>query len=720
MRALYEEILNVLDVVAFRKQSDDHFKPLSPMPAWISEIYAMETGENINFSELSPFLENFFIDAEPHWQSGKQSRISSGVWTEFDHNNQQHQLEAYAFSVEGTPLLLIMDLSKTFRDRYHVYQKAREIALENEQLVVELHLRQRQLQSQLEQQLGEPTPFEKISTSVMENSSAVLICEPDGTVQVINKALVNIYRFDLEHDHKMTSMLDQWIKEAEKLYPEIKRVLASGSYWEGEFESSDITGKGKWIRLTIGPVVDDLGSISHYICIANDISEIRKSSRELEKLTDFDLITQLPNRHSFWKKMTWAVDECTMNKRRLVLFYIDLDHFKRVNESLGHHAGDFLLCTIATRIKHCVKKVDVIAHLGGDEFAVIAMIEKVQDMENVALRMLDAIRPTVSIEKSDIRLTASIGIACFPRDGHDATTLMKHADLAMFFAKEQGRNQYQFYEPTISNQFLSRLNLEKDLDLAIEQKQFELYYQPQICLNKDPYIRIEALIRWQHPDQGLLGPVKFIPFAEETGQVQQIGDWVLNQACEQAREFLDQGLDVIIAINISASQLRRGDFTDLVESSLSRYELDPKHLELEITETCLLGHMEPAIEALTHLRKKGVTISLDDFGTGFSSLNYLKSLPVDNLKIDQSFVRELLDDENSQAITSSIIRLAHELKMRVIAEGVETKEQLAFLKTQNCDYFQGYLFQRPMALAQLKEYISGYGGNGVKDIGGTI
>ena len=697
------KIFTSLNMALFERLEDNRFKPVCDIPAWFNSVYAMPNSGTMDLARASPFLENFLIDALPTWNNKKSVKIASGVWTETDNNHQQYQLEAYAIHQSGMNILVLADLTDSFQDRHHVYQRAREIALENEKLVLGLKHHQRELQATLEEKLELKYSLDMISNSVDNNTSAVLICEKNGQVEVINRALVDIYHFNPKHPGENHSMLKQWLKEAEGIYPEMQRVIASGAYWEGEFESRDIQGIKKWIRLAVGPVLDDHGAISHYVCIANDISEIRKSSRELEKLTDYDLTTHLPNRHNFWKRITRTIDDSLADHTSFALFYIDLDHFKRINESLGHHAGDFMLSTLASRLSNHIKRRDFIAHLGGDEFAVIANLDSLEEIQGMATRLLAEINYPINLDNTQLKISASIGIALFPKDGHDATTLMKHADLAMFHAKELGRNQHQLFNININKRFISRLNIQNDLTDAIDKNQFKLLYQPQISLTKGPEFRIEALIRWHHPEKGLISPASFIPLAEESGQIHEIGRWVLETACQQAVELRKQGYDVNVGVNVSACQARKEGFIDIVESALSQAGLPPSQLEVEITETSLLQEMDTVITMLSKLRREGITVSLDDFGSGFSSLNYLKSLPVDNIKIDQSFVKELPKNEESKAITSSIIRLAHELRMNVIAEGVETIDQLDFLKSQGCDFVQGYLFYRPIDSNQLSQ-----------------
>lgn len=696
MNNFFSEVLQGLDIALFERRSSSRFQPVGHLPHWCGSFFSPTEKNLFDLAMQSPFLENFLIDAETYWEAPSVSRLASGIWTEVNAQRISRPLEAFALVADGRQLLAIFDLSSNFEDQRQVYQRARELALSQEKLTLELNQKQRQLQAALEHRVANQEPFEVIANTVASNASAVLICDVSGRIQIANKALIDIFHIDSNEPPQQRSVLERWLQEAEGVYPEIKRVVTSGSYWEGEFESTDLQGEKKWIRLNIGPVSDPDGNVTHYICIANDVSDVHHSDNSMDRLNDIDLVTQLHNRHYFWRKITEAIEEGTIQHQQLALYYVDLDNFKRVNESLGHHAGDFLLNTFASRIAHCVKRTDIVAHMGGDEFAVVVQVKQLHNVELIAKRLLDSFIPPVTIDSTDFKLSASIGVAVFPADGLDATTLMKHADLAMFHAKELGRNQYQFFKPAISAQFLNRMNLENDLETAVNHNQFELYYQPQICLAEEAFVRLEALIRWRHPEQGFISPAIFIPLAEESELIHKIGQWVLNTACDYAKHISGQGTKVVVAVNVSACQARRNDFVDLVEQALENSGLPPDQLEIEITETSFLEEMDTVVTMLSKLRRMGINVSLDDFGSGFSSLTYLKSLPVDNLKLDQSFVRELPDHEESRAITNSVIRLAHDLKMNVIAEGVETIEQLDYLRGQGCDYVQGYYFYCPL------------------------
>ncbi|WP_020410443.1 putative bifunctional diguanylate cyclase/phosphodiesterase [Hahella ganghwensis] len=704
---LLESLLSELDIALFQCESPDdelpNFQLLNEPPSWTSVFQDIARNQPLALTEVFPYLEAFLPEARESWTSTNNSRANSGVWTEVDDEGNNQQLEALALRISGAPILVLLNLTRNFDERHHLYQRAREIALANEKLIVQLNHRQRELQNSLEKRLQDNQALRDIENSVRNNASAVLICKPDGGVEIMNQALIDIYRVKAPEDTN-ESLLDKWLKEAEKIYPEIHRIVASGSYWEGEFESHNESGESRWIRLAIGPVLDTSHKLTHYVCIANDISMLKKSSAEIEKLADYDFTTHLPNRRHFWKQLTRCLDKGAQKSTSLALIYVDLDHFKRVNDSLGHHAGDFLLSTIGTRLARCIKRGDFIAHLGGDEFAIILELPYPNiNIENIAQRVQSAVSKSITIENSTLKMTASIGIALYPRDGRDATSLMRHADLAMFHAKKMGRGKYQTFTPNMNYEFLQMLQLEIDLQKAIEQQQFNLVYQPQVCSGQDHHLRLEALIRWQHPEKGSISPGRFIPIAEENGMILDIGLWVLEHACKQAINLLNEGFNVIMAVNVSAKQVRQENFKDLVKTVLTKTSLPPQHLELEITETTVMEEMDVVVALLKDLRKLGVSISLDDFGSGFSSLTYLKNLPVDYLKLDRAFIHELPANEESKAITTSVINLAHELKIKVIAEGVENQDQVNFLTEKKCDYMQGFLFYYPMEIEKIRD-----------------
>ncbi|MDN3649857.1 EAL domain-containing protein [Reinekea marina] len=698
------DIVHALDVIAFEPLPLGRFEALSLTPTWFEKLYQTcieqpldENDKEFDLVSAFPFVENFMFDAEKIWASDNDGTVNSGLWIE-DSDAGEVMMEAFALKTNDHCYLLIKNMADSYEKRQHVFQKAREIALANEKMVVELNHRQRSLQSQIESHLKHEASLSAISQSVDSTSSAVMVCQPDGSVEVFNKALIDIYQIEEDKEFSRRSLLDHWIQEAEQYYPEIQRVVSSGKHWEGEFESKDLMGKRKWIRLAIGPVKNEHQKITHFVCVANDLSKFMNVGlSDSGNVNEYDFTTHLPNRRYFWKK----INACLEQGDACTLVYIDLDYFKSVNDRIGHDAGDQVLGAMASRISRGVKRTDFVAHLGGDEFLVILVGDKVsKNAAAICDRLLGSIREPLTLAEGIISVSASIGFAEHV-NGQSAADLLKHADTAMYAAKELGRNHARSYSQDLDKKLDVFHQREYEIRSAIESQQFELYYQPQISIKGEPYFRLEALARWNHPELGLVAPIDFIPVAESSGLIVSLGEWILATACKQGNILLCDNIPIKVAVNISAKQLKHPDFYKLLTDVLENTGFPADRLELEITESCFLDDMDKVTVLLNKIKDLGVAISLDDFGTGFSSLNYLRRLPVDFLKIDQSFVQELPDDRESQVIISSIISLAHLLEKKVIAEGVETEEQLALLNQYQCDFIQGYMFYKPLPFGEL-------------------
>ncbi|MFA7318101.1 MAG: EAL domain-containing protein [Sulfuricella sp.] len=461
-----------------------------------------------------------------------------------------------------------------------------------------------------------------------------------------------------------------------------------------------------WNELFISPVRNEAGQVTHYIGIQNDVTERKQYEEQLAYQSAHDTLTRLPNRNLAQDRLTQGIIFARRANSQIALLLIDLDNFKVINDSLGHNVGDQLLQIVAQRINESVRGGDTVARMGGDDFAVIlADISQEEDISRVTHKILAAIAEPAMVENHKLTVTCSIGVSLFPRDGEDATTLLKNADAAMYRAKDQGRNSVQYYTAEINSRVLQRLMLENSMRTALERDEFTLHYQPQVSLLTGQMIGMEALLRWQHAELGMISPAHFIPLAEDTGLIIPIGAWVLHTACKQTRAWHDAGLPPIrVAVNISGRQFRE-NIPQLVKKVLAETGLPPEFLELEITESVAMQHAESTEQTLGALRDMGVRLSIDDFGTGYSSLSYLKRFPINKLKLDQSFVRDIISDPDDAAISIAIIALAHGMKLDVIAEGVEKESQLDFLRTHSCDAIQGYYFSRPVASEQMEQLL---------------
>jgi diguanylate cyclase (GGDEF)-like protein/PAS domain S-box-containing protein len=446
------------------------------------------------------------------------------------------------------------------------------------------------------------------------------------------------------------------------------------------------------------------------VCSYRDITERRRAESDLQFLANHDTLTGLPNRALFARCLDEALARARRRDTRLSVLFIDLDRFKNINDTLGHDAGDRLLRAMAARLRSCLRETDTVARLGGDEFVVL--IEDAaggRPAAQAAQRILDAVTRPHALDGRECHVTASIGIASYPEDGLDTAALLKHADIAMYRAKDKGKNAFEIYAAQLNVHTVERLTLEADLRHAVEREQLFLQYQPKVELASRRIVGVEALVRWRHPRLGLMAPNAFIPLAEETGLIAAIGAWVLHGACAQARRWMDAGLPPLrVAVNISARQFVRENLPAHVDRVLRDTGFDPDLLEIELTESTTMSHVDHALDVMAALKQRGVHLAIDDFGTGYSSLGYLKRFPIDSVKIDRSFVRDLPHGPRDCGLAQAAIAMAHALGLKAVAEGVETAEQIAFLQQHGCDQVQGYYFARPMLPADLVEFAAAH------------
>lgn len=467
-------------------------------------------------------------------------------------------------------------------------------------------------------------------------------------------------------------------------------------------------GSETFIEDSAAPIHDRQGNVIGSVIVFRDVSTARALAEQVVQASQHDALTGLPNRFLLTDRLGQAIASAERHTTQVAVMFLDLDGFKHINDSLGHLTGDKLLQSVASRLQKNVRTLDTVSRQGGDEFVILLPeITRPEDAAISARRLLQAVTKVHSIDRHELHITASIGVSLYPDDGSDAEALMKNADTAMYRAKEGGRQCFKFFTPAMNVQAVERQSIEEDLRHALDNNEFSLQYQPKVDLKSGAIIGAEALLRWKHPVRGDIPPVKFIPVAEASGLILPIGAWVLKQGCTQFRCWVDRGLPVTaLAINVSSVQFQADKFLDTVFSSLDEAGLDPAFLELELTESVLMRDPATAAIVLKNLRERGIAVSVDDFGTGYSSLSYLKKLPLDALKIDRSFVHLLNHNPDDAAIAIAIISLGQSLNLRVIAEGVETAEDLAFMKEHNCDQAQGYYLSPPVAPEQYVELLA--------------
>ncbi|MCW9015000.1 MAG: EAL domain-containing protein, partial [Gammaproteobacteria bacterium] len=548
----------------------------------------------------------------------------------------------------------------------------------------------------------------KLSTAIEQSVSSIIITNAKGTTEYINPQfhLTTGYSSDEVIGHRFNLVSSGQTPPA--TYRDLWNTIKQGKVWEGELLNKKKNGELYWELVSISPVRNREGKIAHYISVQHDITERKALEEQLNFMAYHDELTRLPNRILLADRFEQLTSHARRSQGKIALLILDLDRFKLINDSLGHRIGDQLLIEVARRLKHIARSSDTIARYGGDEFVILVNgFTQIETLIDLAQRLIEVFAEAMIIEEHSLHVSASIGISVWPDDGDDMETLLRQADTAMYLAKDSGRGQFQFFTDELNQQISQRLRLENDLRQAMSNDELELYYQPQIQLASGTIIGAEALIRWNHPELGQIPPVQFIPLAEETHLIRPIGAWVLQSACNQAVQWIDSGHpELSIAVNVSARQLDDKDFVSQLKTILENTGLDPDRLEIEITESAVMIHPEKMLDLLNNIKQLGVKLSLDDFGTGYSSLSYLRRFPFDKLKIDRSFIMEITNKPQDAAIARSISEMAHDLNMTVLAEGVETDIQAAYVRRCCCDEIQGYLISRPLPAAEFEQFIN--------------
>ncbi|WP_231872234.1 MULTISPECIES: EAL domain-containing protein [unclassified Oleiphilus] len=548
----------------------------------------------------------------------------------------------------------------------------------------------------------------KLSSAVTNSGSSIVITSSSGLIEYVNDKFCQITGY--QRDEIVNKPIGILKPSSEHCAADICALdsgfLQKQDSWEGEILCSKKDSSVFWNTITISAVYDKHNEISSYVLSAVDVTALKEATQKMEHLALFDSLTGLANRRLFIDRLHQSILNARRHQKLTALFFLDLDQFKRINDTLGHQAGDQLLLTVADRLKSCVRKQDTVARLGGDEFTILLNdISDIDKISAIAQTILDTLKEPVRLGKHEVIVSTSIGITLAPTDSINSETLMKNADLALYMAKENGRDGYHFFTEALNLRANKLLEIENELREAIKNNDFYLNYQPQINLKTGEISSVEALIRWEHATKGDISPADFIPVAEETGLIVQIGEWVLRNACKEIMQLNAlTGRSLRVAVNLSPRQFDDPELVNVVSSALEHSGLAAENLEIEVTESMLMNDIDAVIAQLNSIKSTGSTITIDDFGSGYSSLSYLKSLPVDILKIDQSFVYDIPDDLNAMEIASAVIAVAHKLNLKVVAEGVENIDQRDFLVINKCDYAQGYFFSRPLTFKKMHNF----------------
>ncbi|NEU29790.1 EAL domain-containing protein [bacterium LRH843] len=561
------------------------------------------------------------------------------------------------------------------------------------------------LRKQMEEEIRKSAETYRLIT---ENSTDMIsTIDGEGKLLYISPSYMNFLGYDAVE--MAESNLLEWIhqEDREDVSDSIHNHFVTGkASSQLEFRLLKKNGEEMFVEAAFSPIIDEHKRVNNLVLVMRDITERKKTEHTIYHLAYHDTLTELPNRRFFMEYVRKEVYRAKRNQSQLAVMFLDVDHFKNVNDSCGHEVGDLVLTEAAKRIRACLRSNDIVARIGGDEFTVLLTnVKSMTEVQGVAQRIKESFQESISSGDKTHELSCSIGISLFPTDGVDVDELLKRADTALYVVKERGRNGYLFFDLAMEERSLERIVLENELRKAIQQEQFYIDYQPKKNLSTGELVGMEALVRWNHPELGKIPPNKFIPIAEQTGLILPLGEWVLKQGCMQNKAWQEQGLTPLkVSINLSPRQFYQFNLVGKIKEILDETGLDPKWLELEVTET-VFGDLDNAVAVLHSIRDLGVHISIDDFGTGYSSLSYIKQLPIDTLKIDASFIRDIHQNKESQAIVQAIVSIARSLNLNVIAEGIENEEQMAALTEDGCIQGQGFLFSKPLSKGEFETYL---------------
>ncbi len=563
------------------------------------------------------------------------------------------------------------------------------------------------MQDITEQKLNE-IQMKKLSSALEQAADMVFIMDREGIIEYVNPAFEEITGYCKEDVLGSSPSMFNSGKQGEEFYHELLwETIKAGEPFRDTVVSQKKDGELYHEERTITPIRNDDGDITHFVAVGKDISERIDIQERLMHMAHHDALTNLPNRTMFMEHLQQSLNYASSQSWQIAVMFLDLDRFKLINDIMGHAAGDQLLKQLAQRLEGCLRGDDMVSRLGGDEFAILLQgVASSRDVTMIAEKLLEALQRPFWISNRDYIVTSSIGISMFPQDGGDANTLLCQADIAMYQAKEMGRNNFQFYNEELGTDATARVDVEQSLRSALERDEFRMYYQPKVNVRTGKVVGAEALLRWEHPTRGMVSPGEFVPVLEETGLIIPVGNWIVETVCQRLSELMQRGhSDITIAVNLAPKQCYEAGFFDTFVGLLKQYRVHPSSIEVEITESTLMREADESNHLFHKLHDLGVKISIDDFGTGYSNLGYLKRFPIDALKIDRSFVIDIPKNKDDAELAGAIISMAHKLHLKVIAEGVETMEQLNFIKENGCSLVQGYLFGKPMPAEEFYDYL---------------
>lgn len=701
--------LGVIDCAVLQPDSGNRFRVQGDAPVWLTEIaepYA--TNSVLITDEASPYLADFLIDAEAVWAGKNDNYLTAGMWEEQIKDEALHFDATAIKTAEGSAYLIVQNVEKAFKKQQSVLQSAREVLLEHDEIVGEHEYIKQRLTHVLasnKQQLLDPAP---IHQTIYHLETGVVVTRADGPLLFENESAKMLLCSAQKED--TTAQIHGMLTELNLNQQITDDLVKRKTSWQGELFWHNNASAPVWLQLTVHPVVDEANNHSHWIYVLSEISAFKQNEAALLPQTSTDSLTQLPNRHYFTVQLRRTIAQ----KTPFYLIYVDVKGFKHINNLHGYKAGDEILGAVAARLTKAVGELGFVARIASNEFALILNIKNKAVANDNALIFAEALQSTLrqpydTSLVQGLTLDVCIGLVRYPEHAMSADELMRNCDLALYYAKYRLDNAICAFSDELKRHSEERYKLEESLRRAIENGELEVYLQPIIDLKANRVVKCEALARWQHADGEFISPEVFIPVAEQTGLIIPFGNWLIDEVCKILQRFKQQAVDVRVAINVSARQVSDQDTIDYIISSIESYQVNPKQLSVELTESVLVHSYESVSALLVKLRQLGVIVSIDDFGTGFSSLSYLKHLSIDELKVDKSFIQDVgIKNNEDSAIVLAILGLAKSLNLQVIAEGVETADQHQFLIDNNCDCAQGFLYSKPMTVAAFSSWYKDY------------